>query len=124
MTPAEFLAKWATEADAMQRRGVMVNGAGLLSEVLADFKALMSGQSEAVMSLPEAAARSGYSVEHLGRLVRQGRVPNAGRKGAPRVKAADLPRKPASLVPAGPRSYDPVADARSLLGRPLGGSNG
>lgn len=97
MTAAEFLAKWNTDAEAMQRRGVMVNGAGLLSEVLADFKALMAGEGEAVLSLPQAAARSGYSADHLGRLVREGRVPNAGRKGAPRVRVADLPRKPACL---------------------------
>lgn len=40
MTPDAFVAKWAREADVMQRRGVMVNGAGLLAEVLEDFKAV------------------------------------------------------------------------------------
>lgn len=124
MTPTEFLAKWTTEAEAMQRRGVMVNGAGLLAEVLADFKAVHASQAQAVLSLPEAASRSGYSVEHLGRLVREGRLPNAGRRGAPRIRAADLPRKPPALVPAGPQAYDPGADARTLLDRQRGGRNG
>jgi hypothetical protein len=124
MTPGEFLAKWTNEAEAMHRRGVMVNGRGLLAEVLADFRAVMASEAEAVLSLREAASRSGYSVEHLGRLIREGRVPNAGRKGTPRIRAADLPRKPRSLAPVGPQAYDPGADARNLLSRQRGGSNG
>ena len=124
MTPTEFVAKWTTEADAMERRGVMVNGAGLLAELLADFTAVQASHYEAVLSLPDAASRSGYSVEHLGRLIREGRLPNAGRRGAPRIRAADLPRKPPALVPAGPRAYDPRADARTLLDRQRGDSNG
>ena len=31
---------------------------------------------------------------HLGRLVREGKIPNAGRLGAPRIACGDLPRKP------------------------------
>jgi hypothetical protein len=120
---ADFLAKWAAEAEGMQRRGVFVSGAGLLTEVLTDFQAVIAAESQALLTLPEASLRSGYSVEHLGRLVREGTVPNAGRKGAPRVKLADLPRKPAALVAKGPRAYDPGADARNLLGRQIGGSN-
>jgi len=108
----------------MNRRGVTVNGAGLCTEILADFREVMAETAQALLALPEAAARSGYSMEHLGRLVRQGRIPNAGRKGAPRIRAADLPRKPPPLVRSGPRAYDPDADARTLLGRQRGGSNG
>lgn len=124
VTPAEFVTKWATEAEAMHRRGVMVNGAAVLAEVLTDFKAVQASAAEARLFLSEAASRSGYSVEHLGRLIRQGRLPNAGRWGAPRIRAADLPRKPPALVQGGPRAYDPGAGARTLLGRQRGGSNG
>ncbi len=118
------MAKWTAEAEAMHRRGVLVTGAGLCRELLADFQAVMAGQVDPLLSLPEAAGRSGYSVEHLGRLVREGRIPNAGRKGSPRIRAGDLPRKPRALVHAGPLAYDPDADARTLLDRQRGGSNG
>lgn len=108
----------------MQRRSVLVAGADLCAELLTDFRAVMASEAEAVLSLPQAAARSGYSVEHLGRLVREGKVPNAGRRGAPRIRVADLPRKPPTLVSSGRRPYDPDADARTLLDRQRGGSNG
>lgn len=124
MSPSEFVTKWTAEAEAMQRRGVLVNGAAVLAEVLTDFKAVQASAAEARLRLSEAASRSGYSVEHLGRLIRQGRLPNAGRWGAPRIRAADLPRKPPALAQVGPRAYDPGADARTLLGRQRGGRNG
>lgn len=124
MTPSQFLAKWTAEAEAMHRRGVMVNGAGLCNEILTDFRAVVACQVELVLSLPEAAARSGYTAEHLGRMVGEGRIWNAGRKGVPRIRAADVPRKPPALVPRGPRAYDPSADARTLLDRQRGGSHG
>lgn len=124
MTPADFMAKWTAEADAMKRRGVMVNGAGLLGEVLEDFRAVQDSRLQDILTLEEASARSGYGVEHLGRLVREGRIPNAGRKGSPRIRVADLPRKPAALARTALRAYDPGADARTLLDRQRGGTNG
>jgi hypothetical protein len=35
--------------------------------------------------LAEASAQSGYSQDHLARLIREGRLPNAGRPHAPRI---------------------------------------
>lgn len=52
---------------------------------------VLSREREAPLTLPEAAAESGYSADHLGRLVRQGKIPNAGRPGAPRIARGDLP---------------------------------
>ena len=50
------------------------------------------------MSLVDAAQVSGYSADHLGSLVRQGKLPNVGRKNAPRVRRTDLPiKKPTRL---------------------------
>ncbi len=74
------------------------------------------------LTLTEAAARSGYSADHVARLVRDGRLPNVGRHGAPRVRAGDLPSRPGPASPSRiarlPHSaYDPNTDARSLLSR-------
>ncbi len=46
---------------------------------------------------PEAARRSGYYADHLGRLVRDGKIPNAGRPGMASAPAeprlAETPRR-------------------------------
>jgi hypothetical protein len=55
--------------------------------------ALQAAQNQ-LLDLQEAAVESGYSSDHLGRLVREGRIPNAGRRNAPKIRRADLPRRP------------------------------
>lgn len=59
-----------------------------------ELEATLAESSDRLLDLQDAAARSGYSADHLGRLVRQGRIPNAGRLHAPRIRLRDLPRKP------------------------------
>jgi hypothetical protein len=46
------------------------------------------------LTLQEAAEESGYSEDHLGRLIRDGSIPNAGQPYAPRILRRDLPKKP------------------------------
>ena len=44
-----------------------------------------SEQEETPLTLQEAAELSGYSADHIGRLIREGKIPNAGRPKAPRI---------------------------------------
>jgi hypothetical protein len=104
MSPEEFTAKWGSEADAMDHRGALVNGAALLHEVLSDFDAVIRGHGEESLTLVEASRQSGYSADYLGSLVRQGRIPNAGRQSAPRIRRRDLPLK-ASRLPSSHTSF-------------------
>ena len=97
MSPEEFVTKWADEAHAMRNRGALVNGAALLEEVLHDFDAATSDHQAQPLTLGNAARESGYSVDYLGRLVREERIPNAGRPNAPKIRRSDLPRKAGSL---------------------------
>ncbi len=103
MSPEEFVAKWAAEAVAMRQRGALVNGASLLQEVLHDFQAATGDYWDQALTLTQASRESGYSVDHLGLLIRQGTIPNAGRSHAPRVRRGDLPRKPSRLPSRDPR---------------------
>lgn len=102
MTTLEFLEKWSAEAETLKRRAALVDGAALLTEVLADFVAVTRGDADDTLNLQEAARESGYSADHLGRLLRDGKLPNAGRANAPRIRRRDLPRKPAALRPDWP----------------------
>lgn len=121
MTVEELFAKWNREPETLRRRGALVNGADLCTELLADVETVLALDNDTPLSLPQAAAISGYSSEHLGRLVRSGSIPNAGRPNAPRIRKGDLPRKPARLAKRELGPYDPDADARTLLSRQRGG---
>lgn len=50
------------------------------------------------LSLAVASEESGYSLDHLGYLIKTGVVPNAGEKYSPRILRRDLPRKPGGRV--------------------------
>lgn len=41
------------------------------------------------LSLREAARLSGYTADHLGSLVKRGKIPNAGRTNVPRIRRHD-----------------------------------
>ncbi|MCZ6888601.1 MAG: hypothetical protein O7H39_08905, partial [Gammaproteobacteria bacterium] len=111
MTREEFVARWDRRRVAFQQFSALVDGAKLCAEVLADFRAVTNAQGDWTLSLTEAAARSGYSAAHLGRLLRRGTIPNAGRPGAPRIRVADLPTRPrAALAGQPPKEYDPATD--------------
>ena len=71
-----------------------------LESCAAELEATLQERDETTLSLTEAARESGYSTDHLGRLVRDGRIPNAGRPGAPRIARSILPRK--TQAPATP----------------------
>ena len=123
MTPDAFVRKWTSRRDDFQALGVLVDGARICNEVLADFGKVRETESNAALTLREAAARSGYSTGHLGRLVRRGKIRNAGEPRAPRIRIADLPTRPSAVVAQlRPRKYDPDTDARSLVNRRKGGA--
>ena len=64
-----------------------------LEACAAELEAALRRKDRTVLTLKEAAMATGYSASHLGRLVRDGTIPNAGRRGAPRIALRHLPRK-------------------------------
>jgi len=118
VTVGDVRARWATRRDEYRRFGVLLDGAKVIDEFLADLELVETSESEELVSLQRAASLSGYSAEHLARLVRIGRIPNAGRRNKPLIRRVDLPRKLGnSLARNTKRAYDPTADARALLSR-------
>jgi hypothetical protein len=113
-----IILRWTERRAEWSRLHVMVDGAALASEIVAELEGIAEGDGGDELTLAAAAALSGYSTDHLARLVRQGTLPNAGRRGAPRIRRADLPIRPKARI-ATPRNneYDPNTDARSLGAR-------
>ena len=96
---------WRKRAKALRRYGGDTPAVAL-DRCADDLEATLRERDETTLSLVEAAMESGYSADHLGRLVRDGKIPNAGRPGAPRIARAHLPRK----VHAMPEPPQPLAD--------------
>jgi hypothetical protein len=94
---------------------IQVDAAALVREVVSSIRAIREAPLNELLSLSEAAERTGHTPDHIGRLVREGKVPNAGRKNAPRVRVRDLVThlKP-KVAPFPSTTYDPDTDARSL----------
>jgi hypothetical protein len=100
MTPTEFFAKWRAERDRFGRYRQLVDPLPVLDELLADVQALLDTDGDSLLNLTQAGAESGYSADYLGRLVKNGTIPNAGRPNAPLIRRADLPRKAGTLRPS------------------------
>lgn len=125
MTREDFTTRWRARRDELARLGAQVDSAKLCDEVLADFEAVITAEDEAVLGLHDAAARSGYSSDHLRRLHRLGKLP--ARRDGRRLffRVGDLPRKATVVDAHSIKAYDPIADARRVATRTSsGGSNG
>lgn len=85
---------WKARARTLRRWAAADEAATAWEAAATELESALAESGEQLLNLQAAAAESGYSAEHLGRLVRQGRIPNAGRPNAPRIRLCDLPRKP------------------------------
>ena len=126
MSFTEFLAKWRAERERLSRYGQRVDPVPLLDDILRDAAAALASDQDECVTLTQAAAASGYSADHLARLIRSGRLPNAGVKHAPRLRRGDLPHKPGRLPSERPPPHllgaDPRQVARAVVTSHEGGS--
>jgi len=109
------------EAEATRQREAFGNelGARGIEWAAEQIRAALTAEGDEELTLAEAARRSGYSEDHLCRLVRTGRIPDLRpiHRGPIRIRARDLPIKPAAR-------QIPGADAHGLASRPSGGTEG
>ncbi len=109
MTPQGLLADWHARAVLFREHGA-VETAQTIERLAGELEATLRDTEHAPLTLAEASAESGLSRDHLSRLIREGKIPNAGRRHAPRIARADLPRKASALLSSpAPRN---IADAR------------
>ena len=85
--------RWTAEAESLERWGDD-RGATILRQCAAELDAAKRAQDDEELTITVASTASGYSCDHLRALVASGEIPNAGRKGSPRISRKDLPRKP------------------------------
>lgn len=120
MTGAELVAKWSERREEWRALGVHLDGEKVAAEILTDLRALTT---EDTVTLAEAAAIGGYSVDHLQRLVRRRTIANAGRKHAPRLRRSDVPIKPGNVTPGLPHlgAADQLSERRRIVADAIAG---
>jgi excisionase family DNA binding protein len=125
MNRQQFVARYQARRDEYAKVSAWVDGVQLVDQVLADFALLCQEEDDAELTLEEAASESGYSTDHLRRLVRLGKL-HAYRHGRRLYfRRADLPKKPGGVDGLRLGGYDPRADARRVATRTSrGGTDG
>lgn len=109
----ELADNWQEDAARLRRYGD-VRGAEVVETLAAQLLTALEDVGEELLDLTGAAEVSGYSKRRLRELVNDGELTNHGRKGRPRFRRSELPRKP--RTPGG-TGYDPTEDARGLVDR-------
>ncbi len=82
---------WRERAKALREWGGSPEAAVLWERAAVELEQALQVTGSEVLRLPVAAKLCGVSAAHLADLVRRGKLPNAGRKHAPRVRRGDLP---------------------------------
>lgn len=94
MSPFEQLTElWRADAGKLEEYGDE-RTANLCRHHAEQLEAAARLLSDEHLTLTAASSESGYSVDRLRHMVATAAIPNAGRKGAPRIRRGDLPRKP------------------------------
>lgn len=120
MLPHEFETKWTEELERFSKRESFVRASVLCEEILTDFRSVVARGVDSILTLQQAAQESGYSVDHLSRLVRTGKLPDRrppGSHGRIVLRRSDLPHKPNARHPRD-------ADVHDLASRLYGGKEG
>lgn len=108
MTPRDLATRWREDAERLAAYGDD-RVAGVIRRLAGDLEAALRDVDDEPLTLAQAARESGYSPDRLRHMVAAGQVPNAGRKGSPRLRRGDLPKK-AAIVTA----FDAHAAARRI----------
>lgn len=91
-TPADLPDEWRALAAQQRRLGADAQ-ARILDFCADELAAALLRAGDELLSLSRAAKESGYTVDHLSRMVREGKIPNAGRKSKPLIRRSDMPQK-------------------------------
>lgn len=101
-----LVTRWRDDARRLGEDYGQEQVARVLKRVADDLEAALRTIDDEVLNLREASEATGYHEDHLGRLVKSGKIPNAGRKHAPRIRRGDLPVKQGGGAPNASGGYD------------------
>jgi hypothetical protein len=111
-----LLDRWQEEARLFRRRGAAAL-AECVESMVTELERALQAETDDELNLNEAATRSGYSADHLRRLVRERRIQAFRRGRRLFFRRGDLPRKPVEFDGPFKERYDLCADARQVIAR-------
>ena len=89
-----FAAEWRGRAGTARDMLADPRAAQIIETLVADLERFATTVDAELLTPEESHAESGFSVDHLARLCREGKLRNYGRKGRPLYARSELPRKP------------------------------
>ena len=116
MLPADLPRAWLKLAEQQERLRADAQ-ATILRFCAEELTQALAKENHEALTLQQAADESGYSPDHLGRLVREGKIPNAGRPNAPRIARRDLPQKAGVEAPRSRHHLSRQQIVRSAIGK-------
>lgn len=87
-----LVATWREEAAILRRWGA-TEQAAVLERAADELEEREAEHALEALTLHQAAQESHYTVSALEKMLRRGQLENVGKKGAPRIRRGDLPRK-------------------------------
>ena len=104
---------WRASAETLRAYGADGEAIAVM-RCAEDLEEALRQQQDELLNLRQAADLTGFSRDHLGRQVRQGKIPNAGKAGAPKIRRSDLsPKSGGSLLPGANARH--VEDATAIV---------
>lgn len=91
MTPAELVGQWRNRANELEPFAAPVSVA--FRRAADELEDALAEAADEELTLQEAKALGGYAPRSLRQMIADGKLKNVGRKGAPRIRRADVPRK-------------------------------
>lgn len=96
----ELLTSWRARAEEL--KPFAPAAAEAFHQCATDLEVALRDERAETFNLTEASRESGYTAGHLARLIKGGKIPNAGTSSRPRIRRADLPRKATSVGSSAP----------------------
>ncbi len=106
----DLASRWEQEAKTLDRYHDE-RGAAAARLHAGELREAVRVHSDELLSPPVASSECGYSKRRLRELEAEGLLANHGRKGAPRYRRSELPKK----AKAAPPAFDAAGEVRALL---------
>ena len=113
LSPADLPATWRERAALLAEFGDP-NSARLWHIAAAESQEALRVLDEESLSPTEAAQLSGYTSDHIAALIRNNKIPNIGRKYAPRLRRGDLPNKKPKKGGRPPKKREETVAAKDI----------